>query len=248
MKDRTPQILSLLTNEHKMEVSSLAERLGVSQVTVRKDLDRLERLGIVKRVHGYAILSNTNDIHSRIAYHYEEKRNIAQRAAEMIHDGETLMIESGSCCSLLADILIKTKRNLTILTNSPFIAGSVQGKSDFRIVLFGGTYHPDSQVLVGPLVRQCAENFWVKLFFIGANGYFPRTGFTSQNQMRAQSVRDMARQAEKVVVLAESEKFKTHGTVPINLRDQVKMVITDNQVPGEIVDHLKGHGIEVQIV
>lgn len=248
MKDRTPQILSLLTEEHKMEVSALAERLGVSQVTVRKDLDHLERRGIIKREHGLAILSNSNDISGRIAYHYEEKRKIALRATELIHDGDTVMIESGSCCALLADALTGMKQNLTILTNSAFIADYIRKKSNFQIVLFGGTYQQDSQVMVGPMVRQCAENFWVDLFFIGVDGYSPRAGFTSQDQMRTQAVRDMARQAEKVVVLTESEKFEKHGTVPMNLKGQVKTVITDNRISSEMAEHLKSCGVEILAV
>lgn len=248
MKDRTPQILSLLAEDHKIEVSVLAERLGVSQVTVRKDLDSLERRSIIKREHGFAILSSTDDINGRIAYHYEEKRKIAARAAELIHDGDTVMIESGSCCALLADALTGTKQNLTILTNSAFIADYIRKKSNFQIVLFGGTYQQEPQVMVGPMVRQCAENFWVDLFFIGVDGYSSRAGFTNQDQMRAQATRDMAHQAEKVVVLAESEKFKKHGTVPLNLKGQVKTVITDNRISSEMTKHLQSCGIEVLAV
>lgn len=73
MKNRTNKILELLTAEKKIEVSHLAEQLGVSQVTVRKDLDTLENKGIIKREHGFAVLCSTDDINGRIAYHYEEK-------------------------------------------------------------------------------------------------------------------------------------------------------------------------------
>ena len=93
MKNRANQILELLTEAKKIEVSSLAEKLGVSQVTVRKDLDALERQGVVLREHGFALLRNTNDISGRLAYHYEAKLKIARRAAELIADGDTLMID-----------------------------------------------------------------------------------------------------------------------------------------------------------
>ena len=95
-KDRETLILELLAAENKLEVSVLAEQVGVSQVTMRKDLDELERRGIIIREHGYALLRSSDDIQSRIAYHYEEKRRIAERAAELVENGDTIMIESGS--------------------------------------------------------------------------------------------------------------------------------------------------------
>lgn len=248
MKNRTHQILELLTDENKIEVSLLAEKLGVSQVTVRKDLDELENKGIIVREHGFALLRSMDDINGRIAYHYESKRKIAQKAVELISNGDTIMIESGSCCALLADTLTVMKKDLTIITNSAFIADYIRGKSNFQVILFGGIYQQDSQVLVGPMIRQCAENFCVDLFFIGTDGYSLRTGFTNRDQMRAQAVRDMAPQAEKVIVLTESEKFSKHGVVPLNLKNQIKIVITDNQIETSIIAELKNQQITVVTV
>ena len=98
MNKRQTTILDLLSKSKKIEVSSLALMLDVSQVTIRKDLDALEKSGIIIREHGYAVLNDSDDINTRLAYHYEIKQKIARKAAETIHDGETLMIESGSCC------------------------------------------------------------------------------------------------------------------------------------------------------
>ena len=230
MKNRGNKILELLTKDNKIEVSHLAEELGVSQVTMRKDLDTLESKGVIKREHGFALLGSTEDINGRIAYHYEEKRKIAQKAAGLVSNGDTIMIENGSCCALLADTLTATKKDLTIITNSAFIAEYIRGKSNFQINLLGGIYQQDSQVMVGPMILQCVENFFVDRFFIGTDGYSTKMGFTNQDQMRAQAVRDMARQAEEVIVLTESEKFSKRGIVPLNLKDQIKAVITDSEI------------------
>lgn len=230
MKNRGNKILELLTKDNKIEVSHLAEELGVSQVTMRKDLDTLESKGVIEREHGFALLCSTDDINGRIAYHYEEKRKIAQKAAGLVSNGDTIMIENGSCCALLADTLTATKKDLTIITNSAFIAEYIRGKSNFQINLLGGIYQQDSQVMVGPMILQCVENFFVDRFFIGTDGYSTKMGFTNQDQMRAQAVRDMARQAEEVIVLTESEKFSKRGIVPLNLKDQVKAVITDSEI------------------
>ena len=219
MKNRGNKILELLTKDNKIEVSHLAEELGVSQVTMRKDLDTLESKGVIKREHGFALLCSTDDINGRIAYHYEEKRKIAQKAAGLVSNGDTM-----------ADTLTTTKKDLTIITNSAFIAEYIRGKSNFQINLLGGIYQQDSQVMVGPMILQCVENFFVDRFFIGTDGYSTKMGFTNQDQMRAQAVRDMARQAEEVIVLTESEKFSKRGIVPLNLKDQIKAVITDSEI------------------
>lgn len=244
-EDRTGLILELLVKERKLEVCELAEHLGVSQVTVRKDLDSMEEQGLITREHGYAVLSSTDDIKGRLAWHYEEKCKIARRAAELVKDGDTIMIESGSCCALLAKALTELRRGVTIITNSAFIADYIRRSSDFEIVLLGGIYQQDAQVMVGPMVRQCAENFWVDRFFIGVDGWSARTGFTNQDQMRAQAVRDMARQADQIIVLTESDKFMRRGTVPLNLKDKVKTVITDQNVESAIREELGLNGIEV---
>ena len=131
MKNRTNKILELLTSEKRIEVSQLAEYLGVSQVTIRKDLDALEAKGIIKREHGHAVLCSTDDINGRIAYHYEEKKKIALKATELVHEGDTIMIESGSCCALLADTLTQLHKDLTIITNSAFIEEYIRGKSNY---------------------------------------------------------------------------------------------------------------------
>ncbi|MDO5135374.1 MAG: DeoR/GlpR family DNA-binding transcription regulator [Eubacteriales bacterium] len=245
MKNRSYKILELLTQENKIEVSTLSEKLGVSQVTIRKDLDALEHRGIIKREHGFAVLCSLDDINGRIAYHYEEKKKIAQKAAELVSDGSTIMIESGSCCALLADTLVALKKELTIITNSAFIAEYIRSKSNFQIILLGGIYQQDAQVMVGPMVRQCAENFFVDLYFIGTDGYMSSIGFTNRDQMRAQAVRDMAGQAEQVVVLTESDKFFKRGIVPLNLKTKVKTVITDEQIPVSVKADLESQNIRV---
>lgn len=245
MHNRANAILALLTQEGKLEVARLAEKLNVSQVTIRKDLDNLERRGIIRREHGFAVLRSTDDINGRIAYHYEEKKKIAQRAAELVRDGDTILIESGSCCALLAETLAATRKDLTIITNSAFIADHIRGRSNFQIILLGGIYQQDAQVMVGPMVRQCVENFLVDLLFIGTDGYSAKCGFTNRDQMRAQAVRDMARQAERVIVLTESDKFAHHGIVPLNLKHSVTTVITDSQLEDASREELKSKGIAV---
>lgn len=237
-QNRSVQILELLMEHKKMEVAKLSSLLHVSQVTMRKDLDALETKGLVKRIHGYAQINDTDDINGRLAYHYEEKLEIAKRASELVFDGDTIFIENGSCCALLAEVLAKTKRNLTIVTNSAYIADYIR-TYDVDIVLLGGIYQRDSQCLVGPMIKELAQNYNVDYLFIGTDGYSKRTGFTNKDQMRAQAVRDMAGSCQKVIVLTESDKFKAPGTVPLHIKDQPQIVITDEKIPKETLAELE---------
>ena len=247
VKDRTNQILELLTKENRMEVSELASKLGVSQVTMRKDLDALERKKIIHREHGFAVLRSIEDINGRIAYHYDAKVRIAMKASELVRDGSTVMIESGSCCAIMADLLSTSRRNLTIVTNSAFIPDYIRGRSNVQTILLGGIYQNDAQVMVGPMIRECASSFCVDLFFVGTDGYSSGRGFTNCDQMRAQAVRDMAASAERVIVLTESEKFDQRGAVPLGVMDHVYAVITDSHVPPAISEELSRQNIKTII-
>lgn len=248
MLARANRILEILTENNRIEVTELAERLGVSQVTMRKDLAELESRGLIKREHGLALLQSTDNVEGRLAYHYEEKLKIARRAIECVHDGDTIMIESGSCCALLAAQLADAFHDVTIITNSAFIADYVRKSNNVQTILLGGIYQKDSQVMVGPLVPHCVEGFYVDLLFVGTDGHSERTGFTNSDQMRAQAVHDMALHAERVVVLTESEKFNRRGTIPLDVGERPVTAITDDRISGSARDELAREGIELVTV
>lgn len=246
MNIRENKILEMLVERERIEVAKLSEELKVSQVTVRKDLDSLERTGIIRREHGFALLSSKNDIIGRLAYHHDIKQGIAETAALLVRDGETVMIESGSCCAILAQTLSSKKKALTIITNSAFIADNIRKFPGHEIILLGGTYQHDSQATVGPMVRVCAANFYVDKLFIGVDGFSEEIGFTNCDRARAQAVRDMAGQARQVIVLTDSEKFNTVGSVPLNIESKISTVITDNKLSYSTLDCLGRKNINVK--
>ena len=246
MSKRDGRILEILTREHKVEVSDLAERLSVSSVTMRKDLDGLQEQGLVMREHGYALLANPNDVAGRLAYHYEAKLRIASRAAEFVSDGDTIMVESGSCCAILARRIAETKKHVTIVTNSEFIVSYLRDYSSVEVVLLGGNVQRDAQVTVGPFVRLCAEQFLVDNLFIGADGWVDGVGFTNADQMRAEAVRSMAASAGRVVVLTESEKFARYGAVLMRI-EKPMAVVTDSDVSPEQRASVERTGVELII-
>ncbi|ACA56601.1 transcriptional regulator, DeoR family [Clostridium botulinum A3 str. Loch Maree] len=248
MLDRHTKILELLTENKKIEVTKLSELLNVSQVTIRKDLIQLENKGLIVREHGFATLNSSDDINNRLAYHYEIKRRIAKLATESVMDGETIMIESGSCCALLALEIAQTKKDITIITNSAFIADYIRKLSNTRIILLGGEYQNESQVMVGPITRKCVESFFVDKLFIGTDGFSEVSGFTGKDYMRSETVRDMAKQANHVIIVTESTKFSQKGVVNLIATDEISSVVTDVNIPKECEEYLFSKNIEVKKV
>lgn len=248
MLDRHTKILELLTENKKIEVTKLSELLNVSQVTIRKDLIQLENKGLIIREHGFATLNSSDDINNRLAYHYDIKRRIAKVATESVMDGETIMIESGSCCALLALEIARTKKDITIITNSAFIAEYIRKESNTRIILLGGEYQNESQVMVGPITRKCVEYFFVDKLFIGTDGFSESSGFTGKDYMRSETVRDMAKQANHVIIVTESTKFSQKGVVNLIATDEISSVVTDVNIPKEYEEYLSSQNIEVKKV
>lgn len=245
MNERHAKILELLSRYHKMEVSRLSTLLNVSQVTIRKDLIALEQSGMLVREHGYATLNNSDDINKRLAFHFEQKMQIVKRAAQLVEDGETIFIESGSCCALLAVEIAQTKKDVTIVTNSAFIADYVRKIENVQIVLLGGNYQKESQVMVGPMTAQCAQAYFADKLFIGTDGFSIRTGFTGNDYMRSVAVQDMAKQVEKVIVVTDSSKFYQKGNVSLIATNRIHMLITNSDIPLEQEQFLLEQNVEI---
>lgn len=245
MNKRQSQILDLLTQNKKLKVTELSDVLNVSQVTIRKDLSALEDSGIIVREHGYAKLNESDDINNRLAYHYDIKQKIAEKAVESIEDGETVMIESGSCCALVALEIAKTKKDVTLITNSAFIADYIRKIGNVRIILLGGEYQEESQVMVGPITRKCAEGFFVDKLFIGTDGFTKETGFTGNDYMRSEAVKDMAKQASNVIIVTDSVKFQQKGVVSLLDTKKVSYVYTDSNIPEETEEYLIENNIKI---
>ncbi|MGT2951138.1 DeoR family transcriptional regulator [Streptococcus cuniculi] len=246
--ERLDHIIKLVSTHEKIDVNTLSELLKVSKVTIRKDLDKLESKGLLHREHGYAVLNSGDDLNVRLSFHHDKKRKIAQKAVELIQDNETIMIESGSTCALLAEQICQQKRNVTIITNSYFIADYIRSYDSCNVMLLGGEYQKNSQVTVGPLLKEMISFFHVKKAFIGTDGFADEEGFTGKDLMRTEVVKEMARVAEEVVILTDSTKFSKRGTVSQFSTAEVGLVITDDQIPIEKEELLQQQGVRVEKV
>lgn len=247
MTERQSKLIKLVNLYQKIEVSRLAELLDVSQVTIRKDLDHLEEEGLLAREHGYALIKNANDINTRLTINYDTKLKIATKAAEMVSNGETVMLESGSTCALLAEQLAKLKKDITIITNSAYIAIRIRELPIRKVILLGGEYQKEYQGMVGPLIRKCAKEFYVDKFFVGTDGFIPESGFTCDDLMRVETMRYMADSANRTIILADSSKFTQKGVVIQSTFEEIDTICTDTGVSQDVIDILKRNNIFVEI-
>lgn len=242
---RQQKIIDLIGAEKKISVSELSERTGVSQVTIRKDLNALEKQGLISRSHGFATVLESTDINNRMDHRYHIKQKMARAAADMVNQGETIMVESGSACALLVRELAEQKKECTVITNSVFIADFVRKSEGIRIIVLGGEYQKESQTLVGPLIRKSSEPFHVDKFFLGTDGWTKSNGFMSQDFMRTEAVKTMASRAEKIIIMTDSEKFFRSSVIHQFQPEEIYAVVTDPGIPDEAEEVLKNSNVRI---
>ncbi|MCP4405492.1 MAG: DeoR/GlpR transcriptional regulator [bacterium] len=247
MNERHKNILNLLLEEKEISVNELSERLEVSGVTIRQDLNQLEGQGFIKRVHGGALLNETDDISTRLVFNYKHKIRIAQKAASMVGEGETVLIEAGSTNTLLAREL-STKKGMTIVTPNVFITRELKDYTDIPVILLGGLYQHQSESLVGQLTKLCIDRVNFHKSFIGVDGFTIEAGFTGKDMMRAEIIAYIAQKSPQLFVVTDSSKFGKMELTRYFGAEDVDYVITDDGIPEKEKTFLENAGAKVVIV
>ena len=187
-------------------VKNLADQLNVSQATIRQDLTHLENRSFLRRVHGGAVLDETDDISHRMGIKYEEKLRIAEMAAQYVREGETIYIESGSINALFAKEVCLIPK-ITIITSNAFIARRIGREAQGNVILLGGLYQPESECMVGNLVKTCLNTLNFSKAFIGIDGFSLETGFTGRDMMRAEINAEIITRSPQTYILTDASKF-----------------------------------------
>jgi len=244
MNERHNRILRILGQEGHTSVSTLSRMLKVSAVTIRQDLNTLEAEGLLKRVHGGAVLREADDLSDRLGINYEQKLAIARRVASCITEGETILIESGSVNALLARELVKEKK-VTIITTNVFIARQLRKEEKAGIILLGGIYQHHSESLVGRITRACLDQLNIGKAFIGIDGYTSSTGFTSRDLLRAEISAYIVRKARDVYVVSDSSKFGREELSTICYPGDIRHLATDSNLEPAYLEEFRKAGIEL---
>jgi DeoR family transcriptional regulator of aga operon len=251
IEERRQHILSLIQKQGRVLVDELSDNLDLSKITIRKDLDYLESKELLIRTHGGALpvqagaLSDPT-IQQKEELHHEEKVKIAKAAAAMVSEGQCIILDSGTTTTEIARSL-SSLRHLTVITNALNIAVDL-ARSDFEIILIGGTLRRNSLSLVGPLAEDVLKEMHADIVFLGVDGFDTKVGLTTPNLLEARVNRAMVEAAEKVVAVCDSSKFNRKSLSLIVGASAIDHVITDSNLAPEEVKAIRDAGIEVTVV
>ncbi|HTZ43066.1 MAG TPA: DeoR/GlpR family DNA-binding transcription regulator [Jatrophihabitans sp.] len=235
---RQARIMEELRRRGGARVADLTELLGVSDMTVRRDLTRLESMGSVQKVHGGAMLSATASdepgFEAKSVLAQPAKSAIAAAAVELIRPGSAIALSAGTTTWGLAQ-LVGSVPGLTIVTNSTTVADLIAGsptRYESTVILTGGVRTP-SAALVGPVADQSLRNLHVDQLFLGVHGMDPATGFTTPNLAEAETNRALIAGANQVIVCADSSKWGSVGLASFAPLSAADVLITDDGLPPE---------------
>ncbi|MEB6336046.1 DeoR/GlpR family DNA-binding transcription regulator [Serratia rhizosphaerae] len=246
MNARQQSILQWVNERRRISVSELARASGVSEVTIRQDLNLLEKRSYLKRIHGAAVALESDDVDARMMSNFVLKQQLARYAASQVNDGETIFIESGSANALLARYLAE-RRHITLITVSHYIAQLLK-ESDCEVIVLGGMYQKQSETVVGPLTRLCIQQVHFSKAFIGIDGYHADTGFTGRDMMRADVVNAVLAKGVENIVLTDASKFGQIQPNPLATPQQISRVITDTRLAPAYQQLLQHQGVQLDMV
>lgn len=242
-QERRKWILEQLSQDEKIDIDQLAERLNVSAMTIRRDLSTLEEEEKIIRTFGGAVL-NKPLIHetpflTKEGKYSKQKRQIAQRAVEFIQDHSTILLDSGTTNLEIARLL-KHRKNLTVITNDIKIAVELMD-SEVKIIVAGGELQNNVGALFGPLTEQILKNINVDLFFLGAHAIHLDAGITVPTFEKASIKKLMIEAAESTWLVADSSKFDQKAFTKVCDLSGIDGWITDDGLAEEDEEKLKEH-------
>lgn len=226
---RRNKILDILHKEKKVYIANLSELLGASLVTIRNDLDVLASQGELVRMAGGAVLPNDGSEHPRrLINNYEQKREIAESVAELIQDGDTLFINSGTTTLLVAEEL-KAKKNLSVVTNSVSVATTLGGVPSFRVILLGGTINTQYEFTYGADTQDHLNRYGADWAILSVDGVSSDGDISTCHAEEAIIDRIMIARAKKVLIAADSTKIGRTGFSFVSRCDEKTKILTNKK-------------------
>jgi DeoR family transcriptional regulator of aga operon len=249
--ERRHHILSLIQSQGRVLVGELSRNLGISQITVRKDLEYLQSKGLVQRTHGGALRIQSSalfdpTLKEKQKQHSQEKQRIAAAAAKMVEEGQCVMLDSGTTTTAITHEL-KRFSQLTVITNAVNIAAELTS-TNLEVILVGGSLRKNSFSLVGPLAEDVLREMHADILFLGVDGFDTEIGLTTPNFLESRVNRAMVKAARRVVTVCDSTKFNRRSLSRIVPPSAVHCVITDRDLAPETAEILRSQNIEVILV
>jgi DeoR family transcriptional regulator, aga operon transcriptional repressor len=248
--ERHVRILEHVSARGSIDVNELSRLLDVSGATVRRDLQHLSEMNLLRRTHGGAVVGNLSlevPLQNRVERLKPEKRAIAKAAADLVPAGAVVGLTGGTTTTEVARLLVE-RGPVTIVTNAVNIAAEVVLHKQVTLVVIGGNARSESYELVGPIAEKTLADYHTDMTFLGVDGISAEHGCTTHDQLEAATDRAFARSSGEIVVVADHSKIgKVTFAKICPLRD-VTHLITDSAAPGNHLAAIADAGVTVTAV
>ncbi len=251
--ERQKYILGSLQKNGFVRISDLAARLGVTMVTIRKDIKDLEQEGLLYKVHGSARLADPHvpdlDLNTKENINRELKHRIGRRAVELVNDNDSIIVASGSTIyAFMEEFLANPKSNINVVTPFLRLGMLLSGSDNVHIVQLGGSVHKKSLSVVGEKTSRDLDDCICSKVFFGVDGLDLEHGVTTSTIEEAQLTRKMMQSASQSIVLADSSKFGQRGFGRICRLEDIDVIITDSGISCQMKSDIEEAGVDLIIV
>ncbi|MFC5701129.1 DeoR/GlpR family DNA-binding transcription regulator [Cohnella faecalis] len=250
--ERYEKIVRLVNERGSIRVSELSELCDVTEETIRRDLDRLEADGRLRRSHGGAVSVKDQQLQSEIPYaqreiaYAEEKQRIAEEAVKRIRPKDRILLDASTTAWYMARIVPDIP--LTVLTNSIKVATELASKEKIEVISTGGILAQRSLSFVGPLAERSLDAYHVDKLFFSCKGVHLDRGVSESNELQARIKHRMIGMADEVVLLADSSKFGVQAFTHVAEIGDIDAIITDKRLPDAALARLTERGLPVTVV
>jgi DeoR/GlpR family transcriptional regulator of sugar metabolism len=248
-QERRDQIVALAREAGRVSVAELGKQFGVTQATIRADLDALAAERLLIRTHGGALALDEERLELSFDFrrlHTTQKSRIGAAAAAMIEDGEAIILDA-STTALAVATHVKDRRELTVLTNGVLIALALFDSPGVTVVMPGGFLRRDSASMVGDEGHDFIERFNFQRGFFGAKGFTIAEGLTDVNSAEVMIKKDLVARARQVIAIVDGSKWGRVGFASFASIDQIHCIITDESAPADMISSLRETGVDVVI-
>lgn len=248
-QDRYKKISEILEKDNSVKVSTLTKLFGVSIETIRRDLEYMESEGLLKRVHGGAVLERTHGFQNTFANREnefrEQKEEIGEIAARYIREGQSIAMDVSTTNYEVIKVIKKKFQKLTILTNSLSIINEIADKEGYTVIVPGGILRREELSFIGNMAEDNIGNFHVDTAFISMSGISLREGLTDYGFGEVSIKKRMMKIAQETIVLADSSKFDVVSLLKVCDFNDINMIITDSNLKESVLDKYRKSGIEI---
>lgn len=248
--ERQQHVLRLLDGQGRVSIADLIERFGVSAVTIRKDLESLERRRLLRRVRGGAVPHEAADegaFDLRLRHSEAAKQAIARAAAAHVKDGDAICLDCSTTCYYLA-VELRARRGLVVVTNGLRAADVLSESDAITVVVLGGTVRRSSQSLVGDFGDDLSSRGRLSVGFFGLRSLSPTHGLMELSLEETTVKRRLAAACDRVYGLFDSSKLGRFGLHPFVATDHLTGLVTDDGTPDDVAREWSSRGVPVERV